>query len=115
MSEYNSIITSDTESIADRAYKLMTCRDLKPVAKFVYEAFEHRKNMLDSLFILNDMVDKIEKQETVSAKIQADVERTLKSLVNKVSNDIEKIPKKSNQKKYIIKNSSADGISLQYP
>ena len=113
MSEYNSILTSETDSIADRATKLMTSRDLKPVAKFIYEAFEHRKNMIESLFILNDIVDKIDKQETVSAKIQADVERTLNSIVTKVSKDSDKIPEKT----YIIINPSADGmrftISLQ--
>ena len=113
MSEYNSILTSETDSIADRATKLMTSRDLKPVAKFIYEAFEHRKNMIESLFVLNDIVDKIEKQETVSAKIQADVERTLNRIVTKVSKDSDKIPERT----YIIINPSADGmrftISLQ--
>ena len=69
--------------------------------------------LVESLFILNDIVDKIDKQETVSAKIQADVERTLNSIVTKVSKDSDKIP----EKKYVIINPSADGmrftISLQ--
>ena len=47
----------------------MTCRDLKAVGKFIYDAFEDRKIMLDSLSTLNDIVDKIDKNTSHAPKI----------------------------------------------
>ena len=38
-------------------------RDIKTTAKFIHLVFKTREIMLDSLASLNDMIDKIEKQE----------------------------------------------------
>ena len=49
----------------------MTCRDLKPIAKYVYEAFEERKIMIDSLEAVKSIIDNVEKQEKATANIEA--------------------------------------------
>ena len=68
MSEHNNILTSNIYSDQDKAINLMTCGDLKAVAKFVYEAFEDRKIMLDSLSTLNDIMDKIDKSNKIATR-----------------------------------------------
>ena len=69
LTDYNNILTSNMNSNQDKAVKLLSCRDLKPIAKYVYEAFEERKIMIDSLTTLNNVIENIDKQEKVTAKI----------------------------------------------
>ena len=71
LTEHNDIISSNTNSNLDKAVQLMTCRDLKPVAKYVYEAFEERKIMIDSLEAVKSIIDNVEKQEKATANIEA--------------------------------------------
>ena len=78
-----TILTSDMTD-HDKAVKILKSEDLKPIAKFVHEIFETRDTMLDSLSTLNDMIDKIEKQEVTTAKIEADVQKTVSGLISKI-------------------------------
>ena len=94
----------------DKAVKLMTCKDLKPVSKYIYEAFEKRKIMLDSLSTLNDIMDNIDKQETASAKIEAAVKHTISSMITKIENT--RKSSKIDKKSYIIKDASNDGLKF---
>ena len=66
LTDHNYILTSNMLSNQDKAVKLMTCRDLKPIARYVYEAFEERKIMIDSLATLNNVIDTVEKQEKIA-------------------------------------------------
>ena len=68
----------------DKAVKILKSEDLKPITKFVHEIFKTRDTMLDSLSTLNDMIDKIEKQEVKTARIEADVKKTVSGLISKV-------------------------------
>ena len=40
--------------------------------------------MLDSLALLNDMIDKIEKDEAVTVKIQAEVQKSVTDMISEV-------------------------------
>ena len=106
---HNNILTSNTHSNLDKAVYLMTCRDLKPVAQFIYESFEHRSTMLDSLSTLNDIIENIDRNEKHSARTKADVRHVMNSMINKIVN-ISKNDK--NGKSYVIKNIENNGLKI---
>jgi hypothetical protein len=68
----------------DRAIKILKSQDLKPVAKFIHETFTTRGILLDSLALLNDIIDKIEKQEATMPKIETDLQKTVSDLLSEV-------------------------------
>ena len=113
MDKHKTTLTSNTLSDQVKTVNILKSKDLQPVAKFVYEAFEKRKVMIDSLYILNDMLDKIDKQEKISAKIEVDVLNAVTKMVNKVVNSEKSA---QNNKKYFgfyaVKNVSDDGLKL---
>ena len=68
----------------DKAVKILKSEDLKPIAKFTHEIFKTRDIMLDSLASLQDMIDKIVKQEATTSKIETVVHKTVSDLISKV-------------------------------
>ena len=106
LSEHNDILTSNLYSCQDKAVKLMTCRDLNSVAKYAHKAFEDRNVMLDSLSTLNDIMENIEKDEKVSARIEVDVKSILSSMITKIENTTRR------SKTYAIKDLSDNGLKL---
>ena len=93
----------------DKAVYLMTRRDLKPVAQFIYESFEDRSTMLDSLSTLNDIIENIDRNEKHSARTEADVRHVMNSMINKIVN-FSKNDK--NGKSYVIKNIENNGLKI---
>ena len=110
LTDYNNILTSNMNSNQDKAVKLLSCRDLKPIAKYVYEAFEERKIMIDSLTTLNNVIENIDKQEKVTAKIETDVKYVIGSMIAKIENTFKS--DKIDQNFYAIKDISSDGLKL---
>ena len=92
----------------DKAVKLMTCRDLKPIARYVYEAFEERKIMIDSLATLSNVIDIVEKQEKIAAKLEADVKHVIGNMIKK----IETSPSAEICENYAIQNVSNNGLKF---
>ena len=72
--------------------QLLKSDNIEPVAKCIHEIFNTRNVMLDSLFTLNTLVDKIAAEETHFTKIENDVRAIIDKLVKKVER-IEKPPK----------------------
>ena len=107
MDKHKTTLTSNTLSDQVKTVNILKSKDLQPVAKFIYEV------MIDSLYILNDMLDKIDKQEKISAKIEVDVLNAVTKMVNKVVNSEKSA---QNNKKYFgfyaVKNVSDDGLKL---
>ena len=108
LTEHNYILTSNMLSNQDKAVKLMTCRDLKPIAKYVYEAFEERKIMIDSLATLSNVIDIVEKQEKIAAKLEADVKHVIGNMIKK----IETSPSAEICENYAIQNVSNNGLKF---
>ena len=70
----------------DKTVKILKSGDVKNIAKFIHQLFKTREIMLDSLASLNDMIEKIEKQESVTAKIEADVQKTVTDMISELIN-----------------------------
>ena len=83
LTDFNTILTS-TLSDQEKTLKLLLADNVCVVAKFIFHAFERRNMLLDSLFIIDSMIDKIDHQEKISAKITSDVENILNKIVSKV-------------------------------
>ena len=80
---HETILTANMTDY-DKAVNILKSEDLKPIAKFTHEIFKTRDIMLDSLASLQDMIEKIEKQEATTSKIEADVHKTVSDLISKV-------------------------------
>ena len=80
---FNTILTS-TLSDQEKTLKLLLADNICVIAKFIFHAFERRNMLLDSLFIIDSMIDKIDHQEKISTKITSDVENILNKIVSKV-------------------------------
>ena len=80
---HETILTANMTDY-DKAVKILKSEDLKPIAKFTHEIFKTRDIMLDSLASLQDMIEKIEKQEATTSKIEADVHKTVSNLISNV-------------------------------
>ena len=110
LNTYHTIITSTTLNDQEKTVGILNSADLKPVAKFIYEAFEKRKIMLDSLHTLNDIIDKINKQESISNKIEADVQHTITSMITKIENN--HAHNTQNHPQYAVQNIRDDGLKI---
>ena len=105
-----------TSSLSDheKALALLMSENLKPLAKFIFEASEMRKILIDSQLTLDSMLDKIEHEENTSAKIEVDVQNTLLKILSKIDS-IEKADakvKKGAKDKYTVKDVCNNGLKL---
>ena len=80
---HRTILTSNLCDL-DKAVKILKSADIKTVAKFIHQLFKTRDIMLDSLASLNDMIEKIEKDEAVTSKIEAEVQKTVTHLISEL-------------------------------
>ena len=108
--------TAHTSRLSDqnKAVQLLQSKNIKPVAAFVYESFETRQIMLDSLLTLNDMTKKIENMETLSRKFEIDAQATISKIITtivKQENHDQKINKNTKQT-YAITKMSNNGLRL---
>ena len=94
----------------EKAIQILKNDDLKPAAKFIYEAFETRNIMLDTQTLLKDMVEKVVSHETFLAKLNVDVQNTIEKMVKKIERN-EKLTQKS-RGTYSIKSVSNNGLKI---
>ena len=66
--------------------------------------------MIDSLTTLNNVIENIDKQEKVTAKIETDVKYVIGSMIAKIENTLKS--DKIDQNFYAIKDISSDGLKL---
>ena len=105
--EHLDILERQTLTDQEKAVQLLKSDNIEPVAKCIHEIFNTRNVMLDSLFTLNTLVDRIAAEETHFTKIENDVRATIDKLVKKVER-IEKPPKHG----YRISKISDNGMKM---
>ena len=118
LSDFSHILTDNTKSDHEKATMLLKNENIKPIAKFVYNAFETRGILLDSLLALDNIVEAIAKQEEISTKIVSDVSNTLEDIVRKVEKtELNKSKEQSVNMTtdcFIVKSVSVDGLKIVF-
>ena len=110
LSDFSHVLTNNTRSDHEKAIILLKNRNLEKIAHFVYEAFEIRSTLIDSLTTLNNIVDEVVKGEQVSAKVEADVSSLLGDIIRTVEkNEIKQSSKNDN---FLVKSISSDGLKI---
>ena len=83
------ILNNEQMSPEHKMVKILTCSEIKPIAKFIFKAFEHREITLDVLNTIEDLTQNVE------------------SLVTAENSENEK-----GNLVYQIKNVSSDGLKM---
>ena len=113
LTDFRGTLTSSLSDL-EKALALLMSENLKPLAKFIFEASEMRNILIDSQLTIDSMLDKIEHEENTSARIADDVQNTLLKMIVKIES-IEKRDAKVKREagdKYTIKHVCNNGLKI---